>query len=41
MPKYLIRLIRWIIREVQILEIRKRTCRVLVIEIANTKQVLL
>ena len=35
-PRYPIRLIRWMIRRVQLLEIRKHTCRVSVIEILAT-----
>lgn len=34
--KFQIRLIRWMIRRVRLLEIRKRTCRVSVIEIFYT-----
>ena len=35
-PRYPIRLTLWMIRRVQLLEIRKRTCRVSVIEISYT-----
>lgn len=35
-PKYPIRLIHWMIHRVQLLEIRKHTCRVSVIEISYT-----
>ena len=34
--KFQIRLIRWMIRRVRLLEIRKRTCQVSVIEISYT-----
>lgn len=35
-PRYPIRLTLWMIRRVQLLEIRKHTCRVSVIEISYT-----
>lgn len=38
---YPIRLIRWMIRRVQLLEIRKHTCRVSVIKMKDTKRVFL